>query len=244
MENLFVNAVILTLLEVRETLKCSHDTSLFDSFERGEGGDISSGFDLQAEAIFFKHLSPFGSLFSEESGWMTPKSIFNIILDPIDGSDNFASFFPYYGVSVAREYLGKTVEGVVCNLSNGDVFVRTQSDYYRTTLTTPNVFYPISITQNPKIGLFEKAHEHPRLGEKLMENHLKYRSPGAVALSLAYAPLVKYVLFLGTMRPFDIQAGLYLSQHLYGVSTEKYILLSSSLEVFDRIRIIVEKEYF
>jgi len=242
--NPFVKAVIESCREVRDLIASPHDVSFFESFNRGHGGDISSGFDLKAEAIFFKHLSPFGSLFSEESGWMTPKSTFNIILDPIDGSDNFASFFPYYGVSVAREHLGKTIEGIVCNLSNGDVFIRTQSDYYRTTLMTPNIFYPISITQNPKIGLFEKAHEHPRLGEKLMKHHLKYRSPGALALSLAYAPLVKYVLFLGTMRPFDIQAGLYLSQHLYGMSTEKYILLSSSLEVFDRIRIIVEKEYF
>jgi len=35
-----------------------------------------------------------------------------------------------------------------------------------------------------------------------------------------------------------------LSQHLYRISTERYILISSSKEVFDRIRIIVEKEYF
>lgn len=244
MDNSFINAVIHALLEVRDTLKNSHDPDLFDSFGKGEGGDISSGFDLKAEAIFFKHLSPFGALFSEESGWMAPRNTFNIILDPIDGSDNFASFFPYYGVSVAREQLGKTIEGVVCNLANGDVFVRTLSDYYRTTLDTPNLHHPITINLTPKIGLFEKGHEHPYLGEKLMGNHLKYRSPGALALSLAYAPLVKYVLFLGTMRSFDIQAGLYLSQHLYGISSERYILISSSKEVFDRIRIIVEKEYF
>jgi myo-inositol-1(or 4)-monophosphatase len=132
----------------------------------------------------------------------------------------------------------------VCNLANGDIFVRTQSDYYRTTLDNSNILLPVVINQTPKIGLFEKGHEHPCLGKKLMLNHLKYRSPGALALSLAYAPLVKYVLFLGTMRSFDIQAGLYLSQHLYGINTERYILLSSSIEVFDRIRIIVEKEYF
>ena len=77
-----------------------------------------------------------------------------------------------------------------------------------------------------------------------MSKKLKYRSPGALALSLAYAPYVKYVLFLGTMRSFDIQAGLYLSQNLYGFQDERYILLSSDKEVFERIRLIVEKEYF
>ena len=244
MDNPFINASIHALLEVRETLTYVPDSSLFDSYERGEGGDVSSGFDLKAEAIFFKHLSPFGSLFSEESGWMSPPNIFTIILDPIDGSDNFASFFPYYGVSIAREKLGKTIEGIVCNLANGDIFVRTQSCYYRSSLDNITLIAPIIVNQKPKIGLFEKAHEHPYLGEKLMQNHLKYRSPGALALSLAYAPMVKYVLFLGTMRSFDIQAGLYLSQDLYRVSSEKYILISSSKEVFDQIRIIVEKEYF
>lgn len=244
MSNSFIHAVIGALLEVRDTLQNTHDLSLFDSFEKGEGGDVSSGFDLKAEAIFFKYLNSFGSLFSEESGWMSPQNEYNIILDPIDGSDNFASFFPYYGVSIAREKSGKTIEGVVCNLANGDVFVRTVSDYYRTTLNKTTLKLPIITNIKPKIGLFEKGPEHPRLGEKLIQNHLKYRSPGALALSLAYAPLVKYVLFLGTMRSFDIQAGLFLNQHLYGVSNEKYILVSSSKEVFEQIRIIVEKEYF
>jgi myo-inositol-1(or 4)-monophosphatase len=244
MGNPFVNSVMCALLEVRDTLKHSHDSSLFDSFEKGEGGDVSSGFDLKAEEIFFKHLSSFGSLFSEESGWMSPQNEYTIILDPIDGSDNFASFFPYYGVSIAREKSGKTIEGIVCNLANGDVFVRTMSEYYRTTLDKPALKLPIITNIKAKIGLFEKGPEHPLLGEKLIQNHLKYRSPGALALSLAYAPLVKYVLFLGTMRSFDIQAGLFLSQHLYGVSNEKYILISSSEEVFEQIRIIVEKEYF
>lgn len=242
--NLFVEAVISACVEVREKITHSPEDSFFDLFDKGHGGDISSGFDLMAEEIFFRHLHPFGAIFSEESGWMSPKGGYTVVLDPIDGSDNFSSFFPYYGVSVAREYEGKTIEAVVCNLSNGDCFVRTLDAYYRTSLNALREISPIIINQKSKIGLFEKGPEHPVLGEKLMQNKLKYRSPGALALSLAYAPYVKYVLFLGTMRSFDIQAGLYLSQHLYGFQDERYILLSSDKEVYERIRLIVEKEYF
>jgi len=240
----FIDAVILSLLEVHHRIISSADNTLFDSHMQGHGGDVSSGFDLAAESLLFKHLSRFGSFYSEESGWMSPKSDVNIICDPIDGSDNFSSSFPYYGVSIARETNGKTTEGVVCNLANGDVFVRTHSEYYRCSLETPTVKLPVHFGQNPKIGLFEKSQEHPSLIKILMDKKLKFRSPGALALSLAYAPLVKYVLFLGTMRKFDIQAGLFLSQHLYGFSDERYILLSSDKEVFERIRLIVEKEYF
>ena len=132
----------------------------------------------------------------------------------------------------------------MCNLANGDIFIRTKSEYYKTSLQNTYIKEEIKITQNPKIGLFEKAPEHPFLGEKLIQNSLKYRSPGALALTLAYAPYVKYVLFLGTMRKFDIEAGLYLSQHLYCVHDSKYILISAHKEIFEQIRFIVEKEYF
>ncbi|MFA6188253.1 MAG: inositol monophosphatase family protein [Sulfuricurvum sp.] len=240
----FIKAVIESCIQVRDLIIDSTDRSLFDSFHKGHGGDISSGIDLRAEEIFFANLSSFGSLFSEESGWMSPAGSRNIILDPIDGSDNFVSSFPYYGVSVALENEGDTTEAVVCNLANGDIFVRTLTEYYRTTMDASGKKVAIETNEKSKIGLFEKGPEHPLLGEKLMQNKLKYRSPGALALSLAYAPYVKYVLFLGTMRSFDIQAGLYLSQHLYGFQDERYILLSSDKEVFERIRLIVEKEYF
>lgn len=242
--NPFIQAVIESCSEVRDLIANPSDVSFFESFERGHGGDISSGFDLLAEAIFFKNLSSYGSIYSEESGWMSPKSFCNIILDPIDGSDNFSSFFPYYGISIALEEDQITTQAVVCNLANGEIFVRTKEEYYRTNLDILHQKTDILNNTKAKIGLFEKGPEHPILGEKLMLNKLKYRSPGALALSLAYAPYVKYVLFLGTMRSFDIQAGLYLSQHLYKFQDERYILLSSDKEVFERIRLIVEKEYF
>ncbi len=242
--NPFIKAVIKSSMQVRDLITDTSNLSLFDAFEKGHGGDISSGFDLVAEQIFFQNLSSFGSIFSEESGWMSPAGSCNIILDPIDGSDNFSSCFPYYGVSIALEVDGITTQSVVVNLANGDVFVRNGDEYYRTSLDESDKRIMIVTNTNAKIGLFEKGPEHPFLGEMLMENKLKYRSPGALALSLAYAPYVKYVLFLGTMRSFDIQAGLHLSQHLYGFHDERYILLSSDKEVFERIRLIVEKEYF
>jgi myo-inositol-1(or 4)-monophosphatase len=240
----FVDAVILSLLEIREGIMSSSDRTLFESYLQGDGGDISSGFDLVAEMILFKYLSPFGSFYSEESGWMTPCSDINIICDPIDGSDNFSSLFPYYGVSIAREAGGETTDGIVCNLVNGDIFIRTSDEYYKTNLDNSTLKLCIESVNNPKIGLFEKSQEHPELIKILMYEKLKFRAPGALALSLAYAPYVNYVLFLGTMRKFDIQAGLFLSQHLYGFKDERYILLSSNKEVFERIRLIVEKEYF
>jgi myo-inositol-1(or 4)-monophosphatase len=239
----FVNAAIAACQEIKTLLE-EGDNSLYFLHEQGVGGDISNGVDLRAEAICFAHLSSFGSIFSEESGWMSPESSVNIMLDPIDGSDNFISKLPYYGISIARMTNGETTEALVCNLANGDVFVRTMQEYFATTLQNPNQHHEIITNASAKIGLFEKAPEHPELIRKLMEKKLKFRSPGALALSLAYAPYVKYVLFLGTMRPYDIQAGLFLSKHLHVMSDDRYILISADKELFEQIRLIVEKEYF
>jgi len=239
----FIQASILACQEIKALIE-EGNSSLFSLHEKGAGGDISSGIDLKAEAICFSHLSPFGSIFSEESGWMSPESSITILLDPIDGSDNFASKLPYYGVSIARITDGKTTEALVCNLANGDLFVRTSEDYYTTTLQNLALKQMILTNLSAKIGLFEKAPEHPELVRKLMAKKLKFRSPGALALSLAYAPYVKYVLFLGTMRPYDIQAGLYLSQHLHVFQDDRYILICADKELFEQIRLIVEKEYF
>lgn len=239
----FVNAAIAACQEIQALLE-EGDPALYFLHEQGAGGDISNGVDLKAEVICFKHLSPHGSVFSEESGWMSPESSINIILDPIDGSDNFISRLPYYGISIARVTQGTTTEALVCNFANGDLFVRTQSEYYTATLRSPAQKHEVLINRYAKIGLFEKAPEHPDLVRKLMENKLKFRSPGALALSLAYAPYVKYVLFLGTMRPYDIQAGLYLGKHLYVFNDDRYILMCADKELFEQIRSIVEKEYF
>jgi myo-inositol-1(or 4)-monophosphatase len=239
MDDTFIAAAINACTDIRASV-CSGDEGLFTSYSVGHGGDISSGADLRAESICYHHLSSYGALFSEESGWMSPKSAINIICDPIDGSDNFASHFPYYGVSIAREKGGITTDGVVCNLANGDLFIRTSAEYYRTTLDNPTLKIPIISPLNPKVGLFEKSPEHPQLAQALMDEKLKFRSPGALALSLAYAPYVNYVLFLGTMRPYDIQAGLYLSRHLHTFQNDRVILLGRDIEVFERIRAIVQ----
>lgn len=241
--NPFIHASLLACQEIDALIQEGKST-LYTLHKEGFGGDVSNGVDLKAESILFSHLSPYGSIFSEESGWMSPESPITIFLDPIDGSDNFMSGFPYYGISIARVVNGETTEAVVCNLANGDIMIRTQEEYYRCSLQNPSRISPIENVAAPKIGLFEKAPEHPALVQKLMAKKLKFRSPGALALSLAYAPYVKYVLFLGTMRPYDIQAGLYLSRHLYVYSDERYILISADKELFEQIRLIVEKEYF
>lgn len=239
----FIQAAISACREVYTLIQKDQD-QLFEPHERGFGGDVSHGIDLFSESICYRYLRPFGSVFSEESGWMDPQSGSVVYVDPLDGSDNFLTRFPYFGISIALQQEGLTTEALVANFANGDVFVRTRTEYFRFSLIGEFSKNEIIPSRYPKIGLFEKAPGHPDFASDLIRNGLKFRSPGALALSLAYAPYANYVLFLGTMRPYDIEAGLYLSRDLHTFQNDRMILLSRDKTVFERILSIAPKEIF
>jgi myo-inositol-1(or 4)-monophosphatase len=220
---------------VRELIASNTDESAYQSFEQGAGGDISIGFDLMAEAVFVRHLKPFGTICSEESGCIEGPGDAEIIIDPIDGSDNLKSNFPYYGAAIALRKSGETVAAVICNFANGDAFVKYSGTYYQTHLSDLELYKAVKDNPYAKVGLFEKAPAHPEVSLRLIKEGLKFRAPGAVALSLAYAHNVKYVLFFGTMRSYDIDAGYYMCEDLYRYQDDELLIVAKDQEVFDKL---------
>ncbi len=229
----FIVCTLDALCEIHTAIDFT-DIALFRYSSIGAGGDVSSGFDLMAEDIFVKHLSAFGVIYSEESGKIGSGEDV-IILDPIDGSDNIASNFPYYGASIALKSSKCTVAAVVCNLATQECFVRYDNHFYQTLLndfTCKNAVLP---NKYSKIGIFEKSHENLDFAKILIDNSLKFRSPGAIALSLAYAHYVNYVLFLGTIRNYDIEAGVFICRDLHCFVDEGIVLISKDRDIFEKI---------
>jgi myo-inositol-1(or 4)-monophosphatase len=239
-EESFIKASFEACKEIASVLTQGDKSLLFEEHSKGYGGDISIGADLIAEKILYKYLSSFGKILSEESGYLGDGD-YTIIIDPLDGSDNFKSQFPYYGTSIALVENAKTLCGIVCNLVSGEFFVRSDD-----TLTCKNIFNLTCKTFTPSlsaIGLFEKAYYNPEVAVILKENNLKFRSPGAVALSLAYAHYVKYVLFLGTMRDYDIVAGMHICKSLYTYKDDTCIIISKDKTTFEKLcKLIILKD--
>jgi len=237
----FLRACINANEEIASALNAGFDPAWFEKTEVGAGGDVSSRLDLFAEAVFFRHLSPFGQIESEESGLMGEGEE-RIIIDPIDGSSNALSLFPFYGTSVAKiNAEGILDAAVVCNLANGDIFLKTattkvqQGKLFSPTLHTPHT------TTNPEIGLFEKAYANPSLVAALDKEKLKFRSPGAIALSLAYAHSVNYVLFVGVFRIYDFAAGLALCEGLEVIVEADYVIVSKNKSIATQIETLVRQ---
>jgi myo-inositol-1(or 4)-monophosphatase len=230
----FFEAVVSANIEILELIKESSDEYLHESFSIGFGGDISTKIDLMAEEIFVKHLSEFGNIYSEESGFIDNNHKSEIIIDPIDGSENFASNLPYYGTSVALKEDGKYTEAIVVNLANGEIFVKNDNFFEKGNIK--NLIFQ-KVLKNPysKLGLFERTYCSKGTPEQMRKHKIKYRSPGAFALSLAYAHEVNFVLFEGKIREYDVAAGLYMCEDLYVKQTDKLLLVSKDKEIFDKI---------
>ena len=237
----FIQACIKANEELSTELKDGLDASWFEKTQVGAGGDVSSKLDLFAEAIFVKHLGGFGQIESEESG-IIGEGEEKIILDPIDGSSNALSCFPYYGTSVAKINADGLLDAaVVCNLANGDIFFKTADSQVRQGKLFSSIFHTPDIREHGEIGLFEKAYANPAFVAVLQEQKLKFRSPGAIALSLAYARSVNFVLFIGAFRIYDFAAGLALCEGLEVIVEADYVIVSKDKNTIAQIEALIHK---
>jgi len=236
--NNFLKATINANLEVYNAIKSGFRQEWYKEYEVGAGGDVSSGIDLFAEAIFVKHLSSFGHIESEESG-IIGEGDNKIIIDPLDGSSNALSNFPYYGSSVAL--IGKDgilKIAIVCNFASGDIFYKIANQNLMVGNFETLEFKEEQTLKKPKVGLFERSYEFSNVVKKLSENNLKYRAPGAIALSLAYAHRVNFVIFIGSIRIYDFAAGLAFCEDLKVRISDNYVIVAqedTTLKIIEKI---------
>ena len=119
----FIQATLNAGLQIALALN-ARTPNLYAKHARGAGGDISIGADLLSEEIFITQLSAFGNIDSEEAGFVDNKKAHTIVIDPLDGSDNFLSQIPYYGASVAlrengaESRLDSASVGIIMNFCN------------------------------------------------------------------------------------------------------------------------------
>lgn len=241
-KNSFIEAVILANKELYTYI--NKNLSLNDYIYTnitGFGGDNSLKIDLVAENIFIKYLEKFGNIYSEECGFLDTQKEFTIIIDPLDGSNNFYSNLPYYGTSVALQKDGVTIAGFVTNLVSSVIKYRAfDGEIKHFSLIKNEEIVPIDIIKT-KISVFERAYEYPFICQKLSQNNIKFRSLGAVALSLSDAKNYDFVLYCGKIREFDIAASLYICRDLFIYQTTNSLLISQNKQKFDLIKEIIKE---
>ncbi len=236
-KNSFIEAVILANKELYTYININLSLNDYEYTNTiGFGGDNSLKMDLIAENIFIKHLEKFGNIYSEECGLLSTNKEYTIVIDPLDGSNNFYSNLPYYGTSVALQKNGITIAGFVTNLVSSVIIYRAFDDEikYFSLLKETN-FTPINLSKT-KFSIFERAYEYPAICDFLSKNNIKYRSLGAVALSLSEANNYNFVLYGGEIRDFDVAAALYICKELFVYRTDKILLISQNKQKINLIK--------
>lgn len=207
----------------------------------GEGGDNSLHMDLKAEEIFLTHLLPFGDIYTEEAGFVKGNSTYKIIIDPLDGSSNFKAGLDYFASSVALQSDGKTICSVICNLCTHTLLYKIKNqEIKKIDLLSKKTIKRLN-TSSKEMGIFEKAYAHPKISKKLYDNSIKFRSPGAVALSFANARNYSFVLFIGKIRDFDIKAALHMCEDLYVYNDNNFLIVSKDLHTFSLIKELIKE---
>jgi myo-inositol-1(or 4)-monophosphatase len=235
----FTNEVIKANKELYEYINTHLSSSDFEYTQTiGFGGDKTLNIDLIAEKIFIKYLKDFGDIFSEEVGLLSSNSNIKIIIDPLDGSHNFLSQLPYYGTSIAVKIGNEIVAGYVCNLVNGILTYRDDNKLNKISIIDNKIVENYA-TNNREIAVFERAYAFPKICEKLYQNKIKYRSPGAVALSLSEARNFQFVLFAGKIREFDIAASLCINNDLFIHYDNDFLIITKNEYYFTLVKEII-----
>ena len=160
----------------------------------------------------------------EEEGQPGGESRYRWIVDPVDGTTNYAQGFPFYCVSIGLELDGVMEVGVVLDGVRGELFtavkgggaflngvpveVTRKTELVDALVATGFAYHKDTIRAN--IEVFARVHERVR----------SVRRPGAAALDLSYVACGRLDGFweLG-LKPWDAAAGMLLVQEAGGTVT-------------------------
>lgn len=186
--------------------------------------------DHAAERCVIDHLRalfPTHGFLAEEQGRVEQSaSPYLWIIDPLDGTTNFAHGYPAYCVSIGLEYRGRCVLGVVFDPSRNDLFTATEgcgaqlngnpihvsgaSDLDHSLLVTG---FAYDIRESPRNNLDHFA--------KFSLKAQGMRRTGSAALDLCYVAAGRFDGFWEVkLNPWDMAAGSVLVQEAGGKLTD------------------------
>jgi myo-inositol-1(or 4)-monophosphatase len=188
--------------------------------------DVVTQADKEAEAAIrelIEQRHPGHVVLGEEEG-QQGEGEYRWIVDPLDGTVNYAHGFPFYCVSIGLEVRGEVVVGVVLDTARGELFTATKGG---------GAFHngrPIRVSHSPKLlgsliatGFpYDVAHDRENLTylERVLFKGITVRRPGAAALDLAYVACGRLDGFWEVkLNPWDVAAGRLLVEEAGGKVT-------------------------
>jgi myo-inositol-1(or 4)-monophosphatase len=178
--------------------------------------DLVTNFDHRAQELIFDRLSaafPGHGFLAEEGLSRGEKAEFRWVFDPLDGTTNFAHRFPVFTVSIALEYGGRVILGVVYDPMREELFqavegegarlngrgikVSDVADLDRSLLATG---FPYDVRESPVNNIAHFRH--------FLTRAQAVRRCGSAAMDLCYVACGRFDGFWELkLKPWDHAAG-------------------------------------
>jgi len=191
--------------------------------------DLVTEADIRSEKTILKVIRehfPDDGILTEESGEIDNNSERLWMIDPLDGTTNYAHSFPFFAVSIALQVNGETVLGQVFNpilnehfesvkgqgaFLNGRPLKVSQTKTLRESLLATGFPYTIYRDHEGVIDLFTR----------MIVNAQGVRRPGAAAIDLCYVASGRFDGFWEQgLNPWDTAAGSLVVQEAGGMLSD------------------------
>ncbi len=209
-------------------LKEGYGTIFKISNKEGKNNLVTE-YDFKSEKAIKENIYgkfPDHEVLAEESGLNECKSEYRWIIDPLDGTVNFAHNIPIFSVSIALEYKKEIILGVIYHPLLDELFyaskgagaflngtplkVSTNGDIDNAILVTG---FPYNIDENPLNAL--------ETFTSLVKRGLPVRRLGSAALDLAYTAAGRFDSFWeAELKPWDVAAGYIIVEEAGGKVTD------------------------
>ncbi|NOY87783.1 MAG: inositol monophosphatase [FCB group bacterium] len=202
--------------------------------------DPVTQFDLQSERFIISRIEktfPEYSILAEEGDTIENNSSFCWVIDPLDGTVNYAHKIPIYTVSIALQYNRQTIVGVVYDPERDELFsaakglgaflnrkrikVSPQKKLERSLLAT-GFAYNIGTARKNNLGMFAR----------MMKQAQAVRRLGSAALDLCWVATGRFDGFWEYyLHPWDTAAAILMVEEAGGKVSK---ISGGSYSIFDR----------
>ncbi len=166
---------------------------------------------------------PEASFLAEEGTVAAEARSWQWIIDPLDGTTNFLHGLPFFSISLALQYEGETVLGVVHEANRQETFYSWKgaagcflNKKIITVSPTAALADSLLATGFPYYD-FEKMQAYMLVLQDLMQDTRGLRRFGSAALDLAYVACGRFDgYFEYSLSPWDVAAGAFLVQQAGG----------------------------
>jgi len=178
--------------------------------------DLVTEADLAAEKLILEivgHKFPEDNILAEEAGRRDEASNRTWLIDPLDGTTNFAHRFPFFAVSIALEIEKEVVMGVVYNPHMGEFFEAVKGNGAYLNGKTLRVSVTTTLQESLlATGFPYDVHERPErvteLLKKMIVRAQGIRRLGSAALDVCYVAAGRLDGFWEeSLKPWDTGAG-------------------------------------